>query len=73
MESIQELSRVTLPRVGDRIAIADSADATPIEWEVMSVTVRYDEGVVDLVLGDFEMNPITSMLKQTNAINRPLT
>ena len=72
-QSIQELSRLTPPRVGDRIAIVDSYGATPEEWEVMSVTIRYDEGMVDLVLGDYEMNPITSMIKQTNAIQRTVT
>lgn len=72
-QTIQELSRVRPPRVGDRVAIVDSYGATPEEWEIMSVTIKYDEGMVELILGDYEMNPITSMIKQTNAINRTLT
>lgn len=72
-EVIQELSRITPPRVGDNIEIVDSYGATPVVWEVMSVTIKYDQGIIELILGDYEMNPITSMIKQTNGINRTLT
>jgi len=72
-QSIQELSRITPPRVGDNIEIVDSYGATPVLWEVMSVTIKYDQGMIELILGDYEMNPITSMIKQTNGINRTLT
>jgi hypothetical protein len=72
-ETIQELSRITPPRVGDNIEIVDSYGATPVVWEVMSVTIKHDQGIVELILGDYEMNPITSMIKQTNGINRTLT
>jgi hypothetical protein len=72
-EVAQEYSRSTIPRVGDKIEVTDHVGATPEEWEVMSVTIKYDEGIVDLVLGDHEMNPITSMIRQTSGINRTVT
>ena len=72
-QSIQELSRITPPRVGDNIEIVDSYGATPVVWEVMSVTIKHEQGIIELILGDYEMNPITSMIKQTNGINRTLT
>jgi len=73
VEVIQELSRITPPRVGDNIEIVDSYGATPVLWEVMSVTIKYDQGMIDLVLGDFEQNPVTSMIKSVAGFQRPVT
>lgn len=69
-----EMDRLTLPRVGDLVQVYNNyADATGEPWQVMSVKITYDKGLVEMVLGDYEMNPITSMIKATNGINRPIT
>jgi hypothetical protein len=69
-----EENNLTFPRVGDTVRILQSYDETTgTVWEIMSVNIDYDKGTVKLVLGDFEMNPITSMIKATNGINRPIT
>jgi hypothetical protein len=66
------MNRLTFPRVGDMVEIYDNfTDTSPTEWSIMSVTINCDKGTVDMILGDYEMNPVTSMIKATNGINRP--
>jgi hypothetical protein len=69
-------AETSLPRpvaVGDRISITTFSGETPIEYEVVSVTIKHDEGRISLELGDFEKNVFTSLEQKTNGLNRTLS
>jgi hypothetical protein len=68
-----EPNRTRLIRAGDRISFTKFTGATPDEYEVAAVTIKCDEGTINLELGDFEKNPYTSLMDKTNAVNRTLT
>lgn len=60
----------TPPMVGDTLEITMFDGESSENFEVVSVTIRYDEGLVALELGDYEKNVFTSLKQETNAINR---
>jgi len=72
MSTVQP-SLTTPPRVGDTVSIVEYSGATPVDYEIISVTIKYDEGRVFLELGDYEKNVFTSLMQETNAINKTLT
>jgi hypothetical protein len=59
--------------VGDWISTTEFTASTPVEYEVVEVTIKLDEGRMLLQLGDFEKNVFTSLQQNTNALNRTLT
>jgi hypothetical protein len=59
--------------VGDWISTTEFTAATPVEYEVVEVTIKPDEGRMLLQLGDYEKNVFTSLQQNTNALNRTLT
>ena len=59
--------------IGDRISITQFSGDTPIEYEVVEVTIAPDSGTITYQLGDFEKNPYTSLMMDTNALNKTLT
>ena len=72
MSAVQP-SLTTSPRVGDSVAVVEYSGATAENYEIVSVTIKCDEGVISLELGDYEKNVFTSLQQATNAINKTLT
>ena len=68
-----QTSRARPIAVGDRISVTTFSGETPIEYEVVAVTIKHDEGRISLELGDYEKNVFTSLEQKTNALNRTLT
>jgi len=68
-----ETSRARPIAVGDRISITTFTGETPIEYEVIEVTINHDEQRILLQLGDYEKNVFTSLEQSTNAVNRTLS
>jgi hypothetical protein len=63
----------TPPRIGDTVSVTQFDGDTPEDFEVIAVTIKYDEGSISLGLGDYEKNIFTSLRQETNAINRTMT
>ena len=61
------------PRTSDRVSFTEYTGATPVEFQIVAVTIDNDRMTVKLDLGDFEKNLFTSLQQSTNAINRTLT
>ena len=67
-------SNISRPiEVGDWISTTEFTGDTPVEYEVVEVTIKPDEGRMLLQLGDYEKNVFTSLQQNTNALNRTLT
>ena len=66
-------NRSTPPVLGDTIDIVPFSGDTPIPYEIVMITIKYDEGRISLELGDYEKNVFTSLEQKTNALNRTLT
>lgn len=66
-------SMATPIHVSDRLSFTEYTGATPVEYQVVSVKTIFDQGKVELELGDFEKNVFTSLEQKTNAVNRTLT
>jgi len=65
----------TAPRLGDMIGIVESGAATgaTTDYQIVATTIKYDEGRIELQLGDYEKNVFTSLQKQTAGLNQTLT
>jgi hypothetical protein len=63
----------TPPRVGDTVEIIEYSGADAQNFEVVGLTIKYDEGKILLELGDYEKNIFTSLQQSTNGVNRTLT
>jgi hypothetical protein len=63
----------TPPRIGDTVSVTQFDGDIPEDFEVIAVTIKYDEGSISLGLGDYEKNIFTSLRQETNAINRTMT
>jgi hypothetical protein len=63
----------TPPRVGDTVEIIEYSGADAQNFEIVGLTIKYDEGKILLELGDYEKNIFTSLQQSTNAVNRTLT
>lgn len=69
----QQATLSTQLRVGDRLSFTEYSGATPETYQIVSLTIIYDEGRVVFSLGDFEKNVFTSLDRKTSALNRTLT
>ena len=70
---VAQSSLQTIPRAGDRVSFTEYIGATPIEYQIVSVTTKLDGGTISLELGDFEKNVFTTLQQSTNAVNNTLT
>jgi len=61
------------PRPADRVSFTEYTGGTPVEYQIVAVTIDHDKMTVSLELGDFEKNVFTSLQQSTNAVNRTLT
>jgi hypothetical protein len=68
-----EANRYRLIQAADRISFTKFSGESAVEYETVAITIICDEGRILLNLGDFEKNPYTTMITDTNAINRPLS
>jgi len=72
MSTVQP-SLTTVPKVGDTVAVVKYSGATPENYQIVSVTVSYDEGRIILGLGDYEKDVFLSLKQKSSAIKRVTT
>jgi len=68
-----QISRSTPPRIGDKVSIINFTGATPVDYEIVALTIKPDEGIIQLELGDFERNVFTTLNENTTALHNTIT
>lgn len=63
----------TMPRLGDMIGVVETIGATPVDYQIVAMTVKYDEGRIEFQLGDYEKNIFKSLQNKTSGLNQTLT
>ena len=66
-------NRTTMPRLGDVVGIIETTGATPVDYQIVGININYDEGKVELQLGDYEKNIFTSLQGKTSGLNQTIT
>jgi hypothetical protein len=61
------------PREGDRISITDYTGGTTTEYQIVSVDVNIDGGLVSLKLGDYDKNMVLFVNRSTEGLNSTTT
>jgi hypothetical protein len=69
----KEYDCVRPPREGDRISITDYTGGTTTEYQIVSVDVNIDGGLVSLKLGDYDKNMVLFVNRSTEGLNSTTT